>query len=142
MRTLNLIITIDHERNFKIFFRSATVHQEWREDISFYTKAFGAIELRRWSNDDGSIHVAELSIDGRMFHLHEERPESGMVSPEKQNVTTVMIGLFVPDVDAVMSKAVAAGAAVISPAKDYEYGYRHGEIKDPFGHHWMIEKKI
>jgi len=30
----------------------------------------------------------------------------------------------------------------ISPAKDYEYGYRQGEIKDPFGHHWLIEKEI
>lgn len=30
-------------------------------DISFYEKAFGAIELRRWNNDDGTLHVAELS---------------------------------------------------------------------------------
>ncbi|MEJ7587753.1 MAG: hypothetical protein WKI04_09355 [Ferruginibacter sp.] len=33
-------------------------------DISFYEKAFGAEELRRWTNDDVSIHVAELSIEG------------------------------------------------------------------------------
>src|SRR5690606_12991605 len=43
-------------------------------DISFYFKAFGAAEIRRWQNDDGSIHVAELSINGTIFHLHEERP--------------------------------------------------------------------
>jgi PhnB protein len=30
------------------------------KDIEFYTKAFGAIELRRWTNADGTIHVAEL----------------------------------------------------------------------------------
>ena len=29
---------------------------------------------------------------------------------------------------------------VLSPVIDYEYGYRQGEIKDPFGHHWIIEK--
>ena len=40
-------------------------------NIDFYTKAFGATELRRWANDDGSIHVAELSIGGAIFHLHE-----------------------------------------------------------------------
>ena len=39
-------------------------------DISFYEKAFEAIMLRQWTNDDGSIHVAELSIDGAIFHLH------------------------------------------------------------------------
>jgi PhnB protein len=42
------------------------------KDISFYEKAFGAIELMKLTNDDGSIHVAELSIDGAVFHLHEE----------------------------------------------------------------------
>ena len=41
---------------------------------------------------------------------------------------------------AVMEQAVAAGAVVLSPVIDYEYGYRQGEIKDPFGHHWIIEK--
>jgi len=27
-------------------------------DISFYEKAFAAVEIRRFSNNDGSIHVA------------------------------------------------------------------------------------
>jgi PhnB protein len=53
-----------------------------------------------------------------------------------------LIGLFVPDADAVMKKAVAAGASVLSPAQSYDYGYRQGEIIDPFGHVWMIEQKI
>jgi PhnB protein len=30
-------------------------------DIDFYTKAFGAIELRRRANDDGTIHVSAKS---------------------------------------------------------------------------------
>lgn len=111
-------------------------------DISFYEKAFGAVELRRFSNDDGTVHVAELSIDGTLFHLHEASVHYGLFDPTEYNGTTVMIGLFVPDVDAVMNQAIAAGATMISPAKDYEYGYRQGEIKDPFGHHWMVEKKI
>ena len=34
------------------------------KDISFYENAFGAKEIMRFSSDDGSIHVAELSIDG------------------------------------------------------------------------------
>jgi PhnB protein len=111
-------------------------------DISFYTKAFGAIELQSWANDDGSVHVAELSVDGAIFHLHEASPESGLFDPEKYNGTTTIIGLFVPDVDAVMNKAIAAGATELSPAQDYEYGYRQGKIKDPFGHQWLIEMKI
>ena len=66
----------------------------------------------------------------------------GSFNPEKYNGVTATIGLFVPDVDAIMKSAIAAGAIVTSPVADYEYGYRQGEIKDPFGHHWLIEMKI
>jgi len=48
----------------KPFFAPQLYIKNGIRDISFYTKAFGAIELRRFSNDDGSIHVAELSING------------------------------------------------------------------------------
>jgi PhnB protein len=41
-----------------------------------------------------------------------------------------------------MNRSVAAGATITSPAQDYEYGYRQGAIKDPFGHIWMLEAKI
>jgi PhnB protein len=111
-------------------------------DISFYEKAFGAIEIRRFTNDDGSIHVAELSIQGELFHLHEESAHSKQFSPQTSKSTTVLIGLFVSDVDEVMEKAIQAGAIVSSPAQSYDYGYRQGEIIDPFGHVWMIEMKI
>lgn len=111
-------------------------------DTGFYTAAFGAVELRRWTNDDGSIHVAELSIGDTLFHLHEENAERGLLSPGKANGVTAVIGLFVSDVDEVMEQAGRAGAEMISPAKDYDYGYRQGEIRDPFGHHWMIEMRI
>ena len=111
-------------------------------NIDFYTNAFGAIELRRWTNDDGSFHVAELSVNGCVFHLHEEVAGKGEFCPGKYNGTTTIIGLFVADVDAFMNSSIAAGATLISPAQDYDYGYRQGEIKDPFGHIWMFEKKI
>jgi PhnB protein len=45
-------------------------------------------------------------------------------------------------VDEVMNTALKAGAVEVSPAQDYEYGYRQGTIKDPFGHYWQIQKKI
>jgi len=112
------------------------------KNIDFYTKAFGATELYRFTNDDDSIHVAELSINDAIFHVHEETQNPGTFNPAKHNGTTIKIGLFVEDVDVVMNSAIAAGAKVISPARDYDYGYRQGEVEDPFGHIWMIEKKI
>jgi PhnB protein len=126
----------------KTFFAPELFINNGIKDISFYENAFGAKEQMRFSNDDGSIHVVELSIDGAIFHIHEITAKQYFFSPEKNNGTTICIGLFVSDVDEVMSKAIKAGAVEISPAKDYEYGYRQGNIKDPFGHYWQIQKKI
>jgi PhnB protein len=130
------------DKTGKTFFAPQLYIRNGVRDISFYENAFGAVELQRWTNDDGTVHVAELSIDGALFHLHEETSRVSQYSPEKFNGTTTLIGLFVPDVDTVMNNAIAAGATVTSPAQSYDYGYRQGEIKDPFGHHWMIEMKI
>jgi len=30
----------------------------------------------------------------------------------------------------------------IHPVQDYDYGYRQGDIRDPSGHCWTIEKSI
>ena len=111
-------------------------------DISFYKNAFGATENLCFTNDDGSIHVVELSIDEAIFHIHEITAKQYFFSPDKNNGTTTCIGLFVSDVDEVMANAIKAGAIEINPAQDYDYGYRQGTIKDPFGHYWQIQKKI
>ncbi|MEO8172200.1 MAG: VOC family protein [Sediminibacterium sp.] len=111
-------------------------------NVDFYKNAFNAIELRRFSNDDGSIHVSELEIDGALFRLHEENPDKGSFIPNRYKGVTTTICLMVEDVDAVMATAIAAGAKEASPAQDYDYGYRQGDIIDPFGHVWTIEKVI
>jgi PhnB protein len=112
------------------------------KDISFYMNAFGAKEIKQWLNDDGTIYVAELSINGTIFHLHEERPMKGQIEPKKAKGVTALIGLFVEDVDLVINTALEAGAKLLNPAQDYDYGYRQGDIQDPFGHQWMIEMRI
>ena len=111
-------------------------------NIDFYIMGMGAKELRRFSNSDGSIHVSELSIKGCIFHLHEENPGKGQFNPLKNNGVTALIGLFVESVDDMVSKAVKAGATVLVPAQDYDYGYRQAEFRDPFGHVWLIEQKL
>ena len=110
--------------------------------IAFYEKAFNAKELRRWSNDDGSIHVAEMKIDDALFRLHEETKRNAELSPRTLKGTCVILGLFVADPDAVFEKAINAGATISTPMQDYDYGYRQGNLTDPFGHHWTIEKSI
>jgi len=108
-------------------------------DIDFYTR-FGATENFCLRNDDGSIHVAELEFNGAIFHLHETMRDA--LDPARAKGVTAVIGLFVPDVAAVMQQAINAGATEINPVTDHDYGYRQGMFKDPFGHLWQVQKKI
>ena len=108
-------------------------------NIDFYKK-FGATENFRYQNDDGSIHVVELEINGAIFHLHETMRDA--LEPIRAKGVTTVIGLFVPDVEAVMQQAILAGATEINPTTDHDYGYRQGMFKDPIGHLWKKQKKI
>ena len=49
--------------------------------------------------------------------------------------------LTVADPDAVVAKAIAAGAKEIYPVSE-GHGWRVGRIVDPFGHHWEIGRRI
>lgn len=109
-------------------------------DIDFYKNAFGAVEHFRVTNDDGTVHVAEFDIDGAVFHLHEIYPHATFEPEAHRGVVTV--GLFTEDVHDMFDKAIAAGAEVVHPVTDYEYGYRQGSLKDPFGHEWLLQCRI
>ncbi len=108
-------------------------------NIDFYTE-FGATQHFCFRNEDGSIHVAEFEIDGAIFHVHETM--HGALEPISAKGVTTVIGLFVPDVEEIMEKALQAGAILINATTDHDYGYRQGMFKDPFGHFWQIQKKI
>ncbi len=117
-------------------------HEEGAAALEFYKKAFGATVFRKFDNDDGTVHIAELEIAGTMFRFHEDKPEEGQISPHTNGGTTTNIGLRVADPDTVFAQAIAAGAKEVSPVQDYFYGYRSGDMLDPFGHLWSIEKVI
>ncbi len=107
--------------------------------IEFYKKAFGAKE--RWRIDHaGNVHVAEMSIPPVLFRMHEEVKRDNELSPSTLNATSIVIGLLVDNPDELAARAIAAGATELSPVQDYEYGYRQGTIRDPFGHHWCLER--
>jgi PhnB protein len=110
--------------------------------LDFYKKAFGVKELNRYSNDDGSIHIVELMLDGAEFYVHEQMPGSSGVSPEQASGTTVELVVYTADPDAMVSRAVGAGARLMHPIQDHFYGLRQGSVLDPFGHLWTFQRRI
>jgi PhnB protein len=107
--------------------------------IEFYKKAFGAEE--RWRIEhEGNVHVAEMLIPPVLFRMHEEVKRDKELIPSTINATSIVIGLLVEDPDELAARAVAAGATQLSPVQEFDYGYRQGTIRDPFGHHWCLER--
>lgn len=110
--------------------------------IEFYKKAFGATEEMRLAQPDGRVGHAELLIGDSRIMLADEFPEMDFRSPAAFGGTPVHIHLYVPDVDATFSRAVAAGARVLRPVEDKFYGDRSGTLADPWGHVWHVATHV
>lgn len=110
--------------------------------IEFYKKAFGAIECSRLESPDGKVMHAEIKIGDSPIMLSDEYPDWNALSPLTIGGTAVSIMLYVEDVDAIVSSAVAAGATLLMPVSDQFWGDRMGSIVDPFGHKWSIATHI
>jgi PhnB protein len=113
------------------------------EAIAFYEKAFAAVERPgRLSGPDGKVMYTSLGIGNSEIMLSDESLEWDSPGPQSLGGTTVSLALSVPDVDAVVERAVAAGARLVFPVADQFYGQRSGRIVDPFGHVWVVSTTI
>ncbi len=92
--------------------------------IDFYKAAFGAEEDMRLAGPDGSLWHACVTIGNSAVMLVDEFPGMGSLGPKALKGTPVTIHLNVPNVDAVVEQAVAAGAKVIMPVADMFWGDR------------------
>jgi uncharacterized glyoxalase superfamily protein PhnB len=110
--------------------------------IDFYKQAFGAKEKFRLTEPSGRIGHAELELGAFVVMLSEEYPELNITGPQTIGATSVSIHLHVDNADAMIDRAVAAGATLLRPPTDAFYGERGGTVRDPFGHEWMIGHNI
>ncbi len=110
--------------------------------INFYKKVFNAKELMRMPMPDGKIAHAEIIIGDSKIMLSDEAPKMNAKAPGSFGGSPVGIHLYMEGVDAVLKKAVKAGAKLERPAADMFYGDRIGSIIDPFGHRWAVSTHI
>jgi PhnB protein len=112
------------------------------EAIEYYKKAFGVKERSRMEAPDGSIGHAELEIGDSLVMLSDPFPQATTRTPKELGGTTATVFLYVEDVDAVVKRAVEAGATVTMEVADQFWGDRFGAITDPFGHSWTIATHV
>ncbi len=85
--------------------------------IDFYKKAFGATEVMRVAQPDGRVGHAELQLGDSRIMLADESPERDFRSPPSIGGSPVHLHMYVANVDAVVSRAVAAGAKIVRPVQ-------------------------
>lgn len=102
--------------------------------LDFLKQAFGAEELGRVYNEDGTIGHAEARMGDAIvmaFDAKEEWPD-----------TPCFLRLFVPDGDAVYQRALAAGATSVTEITSMFWGDRGGRVRDPLGNIWWIQTHV
>jgi PhnB protein len=112
------------------------------EAIEYYRKAFGAEERVRMETPDGNIGHAELAIGDSRVMLSDPFPQGTTRSPKELGGTSVSVFMYVEDVDAVVKRAIDAGAKITMEVADQFWGDRFGSVIDPFGHSWSIATHV
>lgn len=110
--------------------------------LEFYKKVFGAKEVMRMQREANKIGHAEIKIGDAKIMLADECPESNVIPPTKLGGSSVLIHLYVKNVDDVINQALSLGAKLVKPIENMFYGDRSGSIEDPYGHCWCVATHI
>jgi PhnB protein len=111
-------------------------------EIEFCKAAFGAAELSRRPDEDGSVTHATLGIGELLIMVHGETPHLASRAPQPDASSPIVIYLYLDDVDGAIARAVAAGARILTPIEDQFWGDRMGRIVDPQGHVWNVASRV
>ena len=112
------------------------------EAIEFYKRVFDATELFRVPGPNGVLMHAEIKIGDSIIMLADEFPQMDALGPKTIGGSPVGLMLYLPNVDEVFLRAIAAGAKELRPLQNQFYGDRSGTVEDPFGHKWTISTHI
>ena len=110
--------------------------------IEFYKNAFGATELMRVPGPGGVLMHAEIKIGDSIIMLADEFPDMDALSPTTIGGSPVGLMLYLPNVDEVFARAIAAGGKEFRAVQNQFYGDRSGTLTDPFGHKWTIATHV
>ena len=115
-------------------FSPVLVYDDAEKAIRFFTEAFGFTEKAVHRTPDGSIAHAELAYSGGHIGLADRVKGDDSIF----DLGPCAIYVVVDDPDAHHDRAVAAGADVVFPLTDQDYGSRDYAVRDPEGFVWCF----
>ena len=102
--------------------------------IDFLTRAFDAVELRRFADPGGRVLHAEVRIDDTVVMLGD--------GGEGWPPIPAHVHVYVPDVDETYRRAIAAGAASVQEPVQKGDEDKRGGVKDAGGTTWWIATRV
>jgi PhnB protein len=103
--------------------------------MDLLSKIFNAKELRRYDMPDGTIMHAEMQIDDSVIMLGD--------SSERYPPITLVMHVYVPNVDEVFEKAIKSGCISVEEPKQKDGDPdRRGTFKDFAGNLWSIGTQV
>jgi PhnB protein len=150
MATRRLILSILGARSDERKIVANLLVHNGAQAVDFYKRALGAQELYRFTMSDGVLMHAQLRLgDGFLLVTQEYRhtdPEEqaaidgaiALRAPVNLQGSSVVLEMYVDDVDSACRRAIDAGATVKMPVTDTFYGDRSCQIVDPYGHVWGL----
>lgn len=111
------------------------------EAIEFYRDVFGARVLDV-SRIGGAVVHAELDFGQGRLQLGEPGEAYALVPPPEGDSVCYSLGLYRPEVDTIVERAVEAGAVIREAPATFVSGDRYASIRDPFGVRWTIMTRV
>jgi uncharacterized glyoxalase superfamily protein PhnB len=112
-------------------------YRDARAAIDWLERAFGAERKEVHDGPDGTVGHAELRLGDDLIMLGTavEDSDYGRIAPPPGHAS---LYVAVEDADAHHARAVAAGADVVRPLEDTDYGSRDYAARDPEGNLWSF----
>jgi PhnB protein len=111
-----------------------------RAALDFYQKAFGATVIYQAPMPGMPGIFAQFKIGDSYLQLTDlpSRDPKGPRSPETLGATSVILEMYVDDVDKSFARAVEVGGTPLLPPSDMFFGDRYSWVGDPWGHVWAL----
>jgi len=113
-------------------------YNDARAAIRWLCDAFGFVELFCTPEQGPYVRHARLKLGPSLIMVGSVRPDDGIASPKSLGFATQMLAVYVEDPDAHFQRAEAAGAKILAPPNDTDFGSREYYVLDLEGHPWTF----